>query len=113
MLGLMARSGLKRRWLPLLVVASTLAVLTGCGSSEPPGGHLPDAGLPGGDNPDGGSGGGSPDAGPTDGGGVPGRTLTWYRDVLPIVQAQCQECHTAGGIAPFSLGTYAEARQMH
>jgi len=100
----MALSGLMRRWLSLLVVVGTVAVLTGCGSSEPPVGNPPDAGP----------GGGSPDAGPGGGdSGVPGRTLTWYRDVLPIVQAQCQECHAAGGIAPFPLGTYAEARQMH
>lgn len=28
---------------------------------------------------------------------------TWYRDVLPVVQARCQGCHVAGGIAPFPL----------
>jgi hypothetical protein len=33
--------------------------------------------------------------------------------VLPIVQVQCQECHVAGGIAPFSLDTYADAQRMH
>jgi hypothetical protein len=34
---------------------------------------------------------------------------TWSRDVLPVVQLRCQGCHTAGGIAPFSLETYADA----
>jgi hypothetical protein len=39
--------------------------------------------------------------------------VTWYRDVLPIVQTRCQECHVAGGIAPFSLTAYADAKAMH
>jgi hypothetical protein len=34
---------------------------------------------------------------------------TWSRDVLPIVQARCQGCHTSGGIAPFSLASHADA----
>lgn len=34
---------------------------------------------------------------------------TWSRDVLPVIQARCQGCHTAGGIAPFSLESYTEA----
>lgn len=34
---------------------------------------------------------------------------TWSRDVLPVVQQRCQGCHTTGGIAPFSLESYAEA----
>ncbi|HEX8698181.1 MAG TPA: cytochrome c, partial [Myxococcaceae bacterium] len=102
-----------KRPLSLLVVVGTLAVLTGCGSSEPLGDPTPDAGspdsgLPGDDKP-----GDRPDAGPGDGGSVPGNTLTWYRDVLPIVQTQCQECHAAGGVAPFSLESYADAKQMH
>ena len=38
-----------------------------------------------------------------------GAQPTWNRDVLPIVQRSCQGCHTTGGVAPFSLDTYAEA----
>lgn len=34
---------------------------------------------------------------------------TWSRDVLPVVQQRCQGCHTTGGVAPFSLETYADA----
>jgi peroxiredoxin len=34
---------------------------------------------------------------------------TYYRDVLPIVQNHCQECHRAGEVAPFSLMTYKQA----
>ncbi len=37
-------------------------------------------------------------------------TPTFNRDVLPILQQNCQECHRAGEIAPMSLLTYSEAR---
>ena len=32
--------------------------------------------------------------------------LTFYRDVLPILQQHCQTCHRAQGISPTSLETY-------
>ena len=35
---------------------------------------------------------------------------TFYKDVVPILQANCQGCHRPGEAAPFSLLTYAEAR---
>ncbi len=41
---------------------------------------------------------------------------TFYRDVLPVLQAKCQECHRAAGanfggmVAPMSLQTYEEVR---
>src|ERR1700689_126410 len=35
---------------------------------------------------------------------------TFNKDVLPILQANCQQCHRAGEIAPMSLLTYTEAR---
>jgi hypothetical protein len=35
---------------------------------------------------------------------------TWYQDVQPIVQGRCVNCHKAGGVAPFSMESYAEAR---
>lgn len=35
---------------------------------------------------------------------------TFYKDVLPIVQNRCQECHRPGEIAPFPMLTYAETR---
>lgn len=35
---------------------------------------------------------------------------TFTKDVLPIVQRSCQNCHRPGQVAPFSLMTYEEAR---
>src|SRR5712692_8677819 len=35
---------------------------------------------------------------------------TFYKDVQPILQTHCQECHRAGEIAPFALVTYKDAR---
>ncbi len=37
-------------------------------------------------------------------------TPTFNKDVLPILQKHCQECHRTGEIAPMSLLTYTEAR---
>src|SRR5262245_14449810 len=37
-------------------------------------------------------------------------TPTFYRDVLPILQKRCQECHRAGEAAPMALMTYGQAR---
>ena len=36
--------------------------------------------------------------------------VTFNKDVLPILQNNCQECHRPGGIAPMSLLTYENAR---
>jgi hypothetical protein len=36
--------------------------------------------------------------------------VTFYRDVLPILQQRCQTCHRAGEIGPMPLGSYAEVR---
>ncbi|MEO8100137.1 MAG: thiol-disulfide isomerase [Acidobacteriota bacterium] len=36
--------------------------------------------------------------------------ITFYGDVLPILQNRCQECHRAGQMAPMALTTFAEAR---
>src|SRR5579863_816651 len=35
---------------------------------------------------------------------------TFYKDVLPILQNNCQSCHRPGEVAPMSLMTYEEAR---
>lgn len=34
--------------------------------------------------------------------------VTYYRDVKPILDAKCTQCHTSGGIAPFALETINE-----
>jgi hypothetical protein len=34
---------------------------------------------------------------------------TWHRDVAPLMQSKCGNCHVEGGIAPFALQTYADA----
>src|SRR5438128_8162710 len=36
--------------------------------------------------------------------------VTFSKDVAPILQAKCQECHQPNSIAPMSLITFQEAR---
>src|SRR6266436_9134809 len=36
--------------------------------------------------------------------------VTFAKDVAPILQAKCQDCHRAGSMAPMSLVTYQETR---
>jgi hypothetical protein len=36
---------------------------------------------------------------------------TYHRDVEPILQRHCQECHRPGQVAPFALLTYPQARK--
>jgi hypothetical protein len=38
------------------------------------------------------------------------RPITFARDVAPILQEKCQNCHRAGQMAPMSLMTYEETR---
>src|SRR6202162_5871183 len=40
----------------------------------------------------------------------PSASVTFTRDVLPILQKNCQTCHRPGQVAPMSLLTYKEAR---
>ena len=35
--------------------------------------------------------------------------VTYYKDIVPIIQTHCQMCHTTGGIAPFTLLSYDDA----
>jgi hypothetical protein len=37
-------------------------------------------------------------------------TITYYKDVLPVLQANCQSCHRPGQVAPMSFLTYEAAR---
>ncbi|MET0342068.1 MAG: monooxygenase [Polyangiales bacterium] len=39
-----------------------------------------------------------------------GRTLTYYRDVKPIVDQKCAQCHTQGGGGHFSLTSFADVK---
>lgn len=41
----------------------------------------------------------------------PLENVTWYGDIQPIVVAHCQSCHTDGGISPFSLDDYQQAKK--
>jgi hypothetical protein len=45
-------------------------------------------------------------------GGVPQETMspTFAKDIAPILQRSCQNCHRADGVAPMSLVTYDEVR---
>src|ERR1700687_6251488 len=43
-----------------------------------------------------------------DGGG--GQPVTFAKDIAPILQAKCQNCHRAGQMAPMSLVSYEEVR---
>ena len=36
-------------------------------------------------------------------------TVTFYRDVLPILHNNCQRCHSPGQVAPFSLMSFEDA----
>jgi peroxiredoxin len=35
--------------------------------------------------------------------------ITYYKDILPILQERCINCHRTGGVAPFSLTSYKAA----
>src|SRR5678816_3774273 len=37
-------------------------------------------------------------------------SVTFNKDVLPVIQKNCQNCHRPGQIAPMSLLTYTDAR---
>src|SRR3954447_22567904 len=37
-------------------------------------------------------------------------SVTFDKDVLPILQKNCQTCHRPGEVAPMSLLTYSDAR---
>src|SRR3954466_11787693 len=35
---------------------------------------------------------------------------TYHKDIAPLMAEQCAQCHQDGGIAPFPLITYADAK---
>jgi hypothetical protein len=96
-----------RRLIVVLVSLAALALLAGAckGSFVGDGGGGGNGGGGGGDDDDGSGGGG--------GGGddPPAGAVTWYKDVLPVVQAKCAGCH-ADGAAAFALDTYEAAKPL-
>ncbi len=44
--------------------------------------------------------------------GGPSEAPTWWRDIKPLVDQTCNNCHRTGGIGPFELSTYAQARPL-
>ena len=40
----------------------------------------------------------------------PVRPITFHKDVLPLLQKNCQSCHRPGQIGPFSMLTYKDTR---
>jgi hypothetical protein len=52
-------------------------------------------------------------AAPASGGtGTASGAITFHKDVEPILQKVCQNCHVAGGIAPFQLVSFADAKSV-
>ncbi len=41
---------------------------------------------------------------------APARDVTFTKDVAPILQRSCENCHRADGVAPMALSTYEDAR---
>lgn len=37
-------------------------------------------------------------------------SLTWHKDIQPIMQQNCQVCHQKGGVGPFALSNYEEVK---
>jgi hypothetical protein len=50
------------------------------------------------------------DAASTTGSASAGKMVTFAKDVAPILQERCQECHHKGSMAPMSLVSYEETR---
>ncbi|MCC6336290.1 MAG: hypothetical protein IT380_20175 [Myxococcales bacterium] len=94
----------------LAALIAFIACSAGTPSGTGGGGGASGGGAAGGGGGGGGGTGGG--GGGTGGGGGGANGPTWYKDVLPIARAQCQSCHSAGGIAPFALETYAQAKPM-
>lgn len=82
----------------LVGIAALGLALAGCSGGDAPGA------TQGGDQ--GGDQGGNVVTKPTP------QSATYYRDVKSIVDEKCVKCHTAGGIAPFSLSTFADVSRV-
>ena len=53
-------------------------------------------------------------AGPSNGAGTGTASgpITFHKHVEPILRKVCQNCHVAGGIAPFTLVSFADAKRV-
>ena len=91
--------------LVLGLVVSALS-LTACGDSKDDGANDSAAGS-GASSSGGSSTGGSSHSG---GSTAQGAAPTWHGEIAPLVAEHCSGCHTDGGIAPFSMQTYAQAK---
>jgi hypothetical protein len=38
--------------------------------------------------------------------------VTYYKDIRPVIETHCLECHVAGGIGPFALDSYAAVNMV-
>lgn len=85
-----------------IVAGVAWTLMAGACSEAPP--SLPE-GDSSGDTDDGSSSTGEPD---TTTGDATNADVVYWRDIKPIVDARCGACHSADGVAPFALGTYAE-----
>jgi hypothetical protein len=80
-------------------------LLTACGSTTD---AVPDPATTGGS---GGSGASSSGGSATNGGETATTDApTWHQDIAPLVTERCAGCHQSGGIAPFALETYEQAK---
>lgn len=81
--------------------------LSGCGESSDAGPNDSAAGTGAS------SAGGTTHTGGSSAGGstAQGAAPTWHGDIAPLVSEHCQGCHSDGGIAPFSMQTYEQAKK--
>ncbi|HSO36773.1 MAG TPA: hypothetical protein VLT33_29810 [Labilithrix sp.] len=85
--------------LSLVGMAAGSAALAACSAGDPAGADLVKEAPP------------AP-VGASSGGTATGSAPTFHKDVEPILQRRCQQCHTKGGLAPFELVTFADAHAM-
>jgi hypothetical protein len=85
------------RFRPLVILCLTLLGLAACADDDKP--HDEDS-----------SPAGEEDGGLSDDAGMEHAAPTYWQDMAPLFAEHCVECHQTGGIAPFALDDYAEAK---
>jgi hypothetical protein len=43
---------------------------------------------------------------------APDGDVTYYHNIKPLIDAYCVRCHSVGGVAPFSMTTFAEVKEV-